>query len=607
MAETKLTFTDPFAGIGQRVYGERFVGRKDYVAELQKYCTTRNYSIVGLPKIGKTSLAFHSVIYQKERVVSDKPFCPVFFNVGTCDSSHGLFKRLVKDVCSHIEEVLEDKQDVERLHKRFQVVKEENFSSDDVQDFFLYCVQKMPINLVVVFDEFDKTRDIFSGYDWGLLRAIMVENTHCIINSKRTIETLENWGNSSDRQPSTFFQIFEGSTIYLAPFTESDMVAYWERLKPFFDEIGLTIDEEYKQEAEFYVGRHPFLLDVYNSFKYKCFEKNQQIQITPLRTEIKKTFDSMLEVLKTEELLGAAVQTIIGPVYDLNEEQKDCLQNYGFIKCIQLETKMKMLGSDFGYSCPDATGNECAYMAPSEYFTLYMKGKFVNEPDYQDTWAVTVIALRQLMVQFFIDNFGENWENEDFSNYEVIRTAIDEMTLSLNKDINLDIATSPLIGYLMEKNIVSILYKYWNTFADIFSPLSQKVFFEKIEYVKAVRNHPAHHNDKYLSEANKKKANQYSEEIKEKLDAWLTKPDKQKLTIQAQKIPIRENDTLEGVISKAEKGFGHIITDPSFPFPLKIEDQWYDKSVSNIGKKARFVVRKNVYGRFIADKVTIIQ
>lgn len=609
MAESKLTFRDPFAEIGNRVYGERFVGRKEHVVELQKYCTTQNYSIVGLPKIGKTSLAYHSVIHQKDRVVSDKPFVPIFFNVGTSDSSYNFFKRLVKDVCRNISDVLEEKDAGRSLLKDgYEMVVEDNFDTDDIQSFFKDYVYKIPINLVIVFDEFDTVRDFFKGYDWSLLREILVENVHGIINSKRTINVLENGGDRKDGPPSKFHESI-GGYIRLKYFNENDLSSYWQRLEPFFNEIGLTINEEYIKEAEFYVGRHPYLLDVYNSFKYKNFEKNQQIQISELRAKIKESFDLMLEVLKTEDLLKSAVQAIIVPVDDLKEEEKDRLENYGFIKSIPVETKMKMLGADFGYSFVDATGNECAFMAPSEYFTLYMKGKFINEPDYQDTWGVTVIALRQLMAQFFIDNFGGNWENEDFSNHEVIRTAIDEMKLSLIKDKHDDIGISPLINYLMEKNIVSILYDYWNSFADIFSPISKKDFFQKIEYVKAVRNHPAHHNDKYLTEKNKERAKQYSEEIKEKLDAWLTNPDKQKLTIQIpqKKIIIRENDTLEGIIAKEEKGFGHIITDPSFPFDLKIEDPWYDKSAGNIGKKARFVVVKNIKGRYAADKVMIIQ
>ena len=118
--------TDPFEGTGQYVFGERFVGRRQLVLHLQKYCTTRNLAIQGLPKIGKTSLAYHSVIYHKDMVESDKPFCPVFFDVGDSDSPENLFKQFVFLVYQEIKPVLNDR-DAKKVDDNYSLVVENNY------------------------------------------------------------------------------------------------------------------------------------------------------------------------------------------------------------------------------------------------------------------------------------------------------------------------------------------------------------------------------------------------------------------------------------------------------------------------------------------------
>ena len=588
--------TDPFEGTGQYVFGERFVGRRQLVLHLQKYCTTRNLAIQGLPKIGKTSLAYHSVIYQKDMVESDKPFCPVFFDVGDSDSPENLFKQFVFLVYQEIKPVLNDR-DAKKVDDNYSLVVENNYDKFVVKNFFLSCIHTLPVNLVIIFDEFDKVRTIgFQGSDFGRLRAIATKNVHYIINSKRSIYSLENWENDPNRQPSTFYQLFHGDqTIHLSSYDDDDMEAYWKRLKPYYDNVGIQFNEQYKKEIEYYAGRHPHLLDVFNQYQYTYFEKHNCIaEFRSLRPEMKHVFDSMLEILKTEKLLDAATQVIVGPVYDLNDEQLEGLVHYGFIRKCSSTEKRILIGVDLGYRELDSSTNqEYSYLAPSDYFTKYIKGRFANKIKYWDSWKNTVDALRQMINHFFIDNIGEDWESSTLENQpDVIYNTITEIDKLLQKDINDDIATCPLIGYLQEGPIGILIKVYWNTFEDLFSPFSREEFFERYDYLVKIRNHVAHSNDKYLSDENRQKANQYLKEIKAKLDAWFASGTRQKLIMKNEKgeIIFLKGMTLEGIIQRDDRGRGHCMTNQDFPFPLLINDNSYVALTENIGKAAQFIV-----------------
>ena len=55
------SLNNPFSGYGGIVYGEKFIGRRDSLRQLEQRILGENYgnlAIVGLPRIGKSSLAW---------------------------------------------------------------------------------------------------------------------------------------------------------------------------------------------------------------------------------------------------------------------------------------------------------------------------------------------------------------------------------------------------------------------------------------------------------------------------------------------------------------------------------------------------------------------
>ena len=90
-----------FAGYGKTVHGESFVGRETEIKKIQQRLFSRefgNLSIVGLPKIGKSSLAYHSLFFQRERLWNENQYIIEWISLKSYSSSRELYQKLTLSV-----------------------------------------------------------------------------------------------------------------------------------------------------------------------------------------------------------------------------------------------------------------------------------------------------------------------------------------------------------------------------------------------------------------------------------------------------------------------------------------------------------------------------
>jgi hypothetical protein len=90
-------------------------------------------------------------------------------------------------------------------------------------------------------------------------------------------------------------------------------------------------------------------------------------------------------------------------------------------------------------------------------------------------------------------------------------------------DVISNIPASPCLEYLMETHLGDLIDRNWNTFEKVFSPWSPNDFKNKYEFIKKIRNHHAHLNKNTLTDEIHKEANEYLNEIREKIEIWLKK------------------------------------------------------------------------------------
>lgn len=524
---------DPFYRLGEYIFGERFVGRDKDVEELQTYCSSRNYAIIGMPRIGKTSLAYHSIVENKSivesKMFSDKKLCVVFFDVPEHDKAEKakFFKDLVEECYNDLEKVIDDDKR-EELVKAYNKQKEKDFELSSIHYFFK-SIKDYGVVLVIVFDEFDRVKRMeFKSAEFGLLRNIVnCISVKGILVSRRGIDVLENWCEES--AGSNFYQCF--SQRFLSGFDKDSLEKYWERLTPYFKEKGINIDNDYISKAEYYAGNHPHLLDIYNSNKLS--DHKDEVDKT-IRIVFDKQFTYIINVLDELELLKIVQQAILGPVLNVDIDKIFLLEKYGILKKVPIAKKEKLLRGNFGFT----ENKEYGYIAFSDYFTLYLRNKFINNFDFWPIWSETFQKLRGLVEKFFVCNWGDDWEqNNDFPD-----NIMCELENGKEKDERSNINPSPLMQYLDESKLHEIFDVFWETFKIVFEQWTKYDFFERYEFLHKIRNHHGHYNKDYLSCENIKKADLYLEEISNKLNSWFCNCEKE--------LKILNDKCGEGIIEK---------------------------------------------------------
>lgn len=91
---TKTIANNPFADYGNLVIGDRFIGREAEISQIKNRIlgkSSGNISVVGLPRIGKSSLVWNTLIADKEELFKQKKLV-IEINIGSVDNSRDLFK-----------------------------------------------------------------------------------------------------------------------------------------------------------------------------------------------------------------------------------------------------------------------------------------------------------------------------------------------------------------------------------------------------------------------------------------------------------------------------------------------------------------------------------
>ena len=90
---------NPFSDYGMVVVEERFVGRKDEIIAIQNRVLGKNYgnlSVVGLPRIGKSSLVWNTLMLHKQALLDDRKIIVQFISMGKLTSALSLYEIIMK-------------------------------------------------------------------------------------------------------------------------------------------------------------------------------------------------------------------------------------------------------------------------------------------------------------------------------------------------------------------------------------------------------------------------------------------------------------------------------------------------------------------------------
>lgn len=497
-----MVLKNPFADYGGIVTGERFVGRKKEIEVIKNRLLGNfygNIAIEGLPRIGKSSLAWNSIFTQKDDLVTKK-IIPIWVPFGEYNSLINVFY----DVLFEIEELLSNGH--EKIEALQSIKTKIDLSNSDLEKRryikrYFKLLRTNGYRVIIVFDEFDNAANVLELQDFQFLRELSynIESKIGLLTiSRKTIQELE----PDNGALSNFYQIF--TELRLKLFSNDDLESYWKRIEQFSIEVNL----KYKGQTKIYCGAHPYLLDVLN---HEVFNNISQTDVdlettfskivNDVRLKLFNEYEAILNLMFFEGLSDKLMQVIIGPVYDISQRDVERLLKYDIIG----------VQNDKNYSCF------------SDYFNDYLSLKS-REIDIWPLWSDVEEEVRSLIKEYLLINFGESWEigyEKKFKQKKSDAFLLTKKEIqNRNKSLFGDKASDHLVDYTYPMEMFDRFIAIdWEWFSKIF--IGQKSSWNLMfQHLGKIRNPLAHNNPNFLSDSDKNLAEGYCKMILSKINDW---------------------------------------------------------------------------------------
>ena len=387
---------NPFLDYGKIVKNERFIGREKEIKIIQNRVLNDsfgNIAIQGLPRIGKSSLAWNALMLEKEKLEEEKNIFVIRLNMGTLTDSKVFFHKLIKELHKRIKKNADlNFDDFKALYEELETAKHESEKFDLIEEYFQEF-RDTQYRVIYILDEFDAVRNKFSVGDFQFLRELSynLDTEICLVTiSRRTIKELE----PMEGTLSNFYQTF--NDLYLGMFSQNDLDEYWNRF--FYDQLKLSDDD--KKEITNFSGRHPFLLDLFNfnlfnteldDIRKSILETKKNIQLTILNN-----YKSIFDLLKEEGLDSKLLQVIVGPVFDITRSEVEKLERYDIIR--KSHNKLFEVGN------VELAGFESFSVDFDQYLRLV-----IRDVPIWDLWSETELMLRNIVRTWLVERYGEEW------------------------------------------------------------------------------------------------------------------------------------------------------------------------------------------------------
>ena len=477
-----MRFENPFSDYGKMVRDERFIGRRQIMGNVENRTiqptNPGNLAIVGVHRIGKSSLAYKTIIEQKTKLI-DKGILPIWIGLSSYEQAKDFFFSLIDEFINEMQELNWVTEKIQRSADR---ALETNASWDRIKRFFKE-VQNAGYGVVFILDEFDHARNLFSGETaFQRLRELADYPDYrlsLVLTSRRSVKDVELLAGSS----SPFHNIFQVQR--LAMFNDEDVEIYFSR----FSDIGIPITDEDKQRVVFYCGTHPYLLEMLGWEITERFRQNQEEEIDVDRAanailqSVFEHYDDMIRLLREDETLNKLLQILFGPVIDVKQTDVTELLNYGLIKPIKNGT----------------------YVAYSEHFHDYLRLHERSTEFAGDLWPIwrdTEKALREVITTTMFAQFGDQWIEKLEEVRPNLKSIFDECRKAQQREIKSfgDRASQNLIDFTYPADLFSIICAkgLWKPYFEPIFGFNPNHWEHRKQFLARCRNPLAHNRPEVL-------------------------------------------------------------------------------------------------------------
>ncbi len=522
---------NPFASPTEEAEGEYFAGRKSVLADMHRDIVypnkISNYHVVGLPRIGKSSLlkAFRKIVQQNHYSLD---LVVIYITLDKCENSEAMWREIGKELRKELKRKLSSSNKYAAFEEEleFEGVDENNIDYDYVCSV-AKSMKTVGFFGLVLIDEFDNFSTIASKATVGNFRTLFSSSDYgirAVIASRRMVERIEREVEGAvNANVSTLAPIFING-CKLKMFNEEDMTDYWTTISK---KIGCAISEKYIQEVQYYVGCHPCMLNLFNgnywtnqkSHNYIFYNSTDLSINDELVNELHDAFSwAVWRDMEKWQLLRTLILSTWGPDENIPNEELSELDRYGVINKNQILTE------------PDGP----IRIAISRYFTEWMNLKRYILP-FGDEWSKAEGNMRNIVKCFCNDMYqgdeakminhletknAKGIEKEANPKYTA-KGRFDSMREKMRKNRNKypDMSSS-LIDYSDPSDLPEIFFKReWHWFVQVFGN-TWNDWHEKFSTINEVRNIKLHNNPG-IPQTRVEIAKKYCHEVNEKTELFL--------------------------------------------------------------------------------------
>lgn len=406
----------PFTSPSGEASGQWFIGRRDIIRTLvndlaQINERKINYSIVGLPRIGKSSLI--KILVKNQELLSRCPRLTIcYVSLDQCSDSSDMWSQIARAITLSLKQLmvgreLDFKGFIDEL-QYFDLTLDRKRSEMDYEYLsdLARCMKGCDLNALIFIDEFDKFSEIADKTSVGNLRTLLngSEFGICAVTaSRRELWRIESEVEKAvDSNTSTLKGIFN-LVVELKPFNKTEIEEYWQVTS---QRLGHTISDAYMVAIKTYAGNHPLLLNKLNWQIWSAWANRAESakpeylwngSVPDLDKYVNSIHDDFnFHIWKEIEKWNLHTTLILhtwGPSFDINQDEKTELMKYGVID----ETP-----------CLMPMGPQ--YVAISLYFTEWMELRRYMLP-FTDIWSVTERNMRTL-IRHYCNSLYQGDENK---------------------------------------------------------------------------------------------------------------------------------------------------------------------------------------------------
>lgn len=551
-----MTANNPFDGILAPVTGEIFVGRERELKILRD-STRKGYiiNVVGLPKMGKTSLVFQCFTEEHafNRWMEEKHYAPLFFEVPEEVDPVYLWFAMRNAIKRFLRRRKEQVVYLDNTHNLLE--GEEIYQNILLEEDEIF--ERTGLHLLFIIDEFDRVLRMNNATSIFSKLHTVSQNMPVIICSRRPYSFIEKTVKGEGFDP--------GKTPLEIPvglFNEQDVKAYWERFEKCFSTFPSTEFQKYKELVYAYTGSHPLLMNLMNytlllkgDNPYEAWQSNRDSIKLEIRQNVDLEFHAQIHYVIEQGLMDTAKQLILGTSHKVPIGELNRVLKYQFVRIVPCSEKKKMFGYNFGPYTDDTRGQ---YICFSELTTHLLKNEYEPVIAGYELLKTTEIRLRELIFYYLkqicngnypheIDDSGhELWEEVLYSKIvnslpaggeEVYQKNLDEMykirKQRENNDCNplydrkrINMLSSASLGQLW---FVFIKWQWNDFFSRVLDPDNTyrgnggKWYSHVFTIISKWRNADKHYYDEELSEEFINKASEYASGVCRNIESWLEK------------------------------------------------------------------------------------